>query len=351
MQFEYYYGVEADSFNYIPVPKILMTDPQFKRLSAEAVLLYSIMLNRMSLSRKNEWFDDENRVYIIFTLEEIIETIGRAHTKCVNILKELECVGLIERKKRGLGKPDIIYVKDFIHEKKEPANPDKITDFSNRELKTSQNENSGLHETGIQDFSNRETIKKDINNTNINKTDMNYINTPPLLPCERTEDAIPAHEVPLVDDDEEEKTNSCNLVLNEELIKNNIQYDRLIRRHSGNKKLLAFILSQMVAMASESKETIELSSGCFRSKLEVLERLSHITYDDIENLLHDLPDQDECNVKNPKGYIRKCLYNIDDRRGAICSTQQIKRKANNNQYANYHQTEYDWDEINRMVGL
>ena len=123
MQFEYYYGVEADSFNYIPVPKILMTDPQFKRLSAEAVLLYSIMLNRMSLSRKNEWFDDENRVYIIFTLEEIIETIGRAHTKCVNILKELECVGLIERKKRGLGKPDIIYVKDFIHEKKRASKP------------------------------------------------------------------------------------------------------------------------------------------------------------------------------------------------------------------------------------
>ena len=66
MKFDYFYGVEADSFNFIPVPKVLMTEPEFKDLSAEAILLYSCMLNRTSLSRKNGWLDEENHVYIIF---------------------------------------------------------------------------------------------------------------------------------------------------------------------------------------------------------------------------------------------------------------------------------------------
>ena len=327
MKFDYYYGIEADSFNYIPVPKILMTDPQFKILSAEAVLLYSIMLNRMSLSRKNEWFDDENRVYIIFTLEEIIETIGRAHTKCVNILKELETVGLIERKKRGLGKPDIIYVKDFLHAPKVASNTDKITDFSKREVKTSPNENSGLHESRTPDFSKREASNTNINNTDNNKTEMSYTNPLPLLQKEETK---------------KEKADE------EEEIKNQINYDRLLYKHPANKKLLAFILSQIIDMISETNPTVEISSGHFEPKSKVMERLNGITYDDIESLLLLLPDKGEDKIKNPVGYMRKCLFNLVERRGAVCFTQQIKHKGGNNGLIH---CEYDFDELNASLGI
>ena len=327
MQFEYYYGIEADSFSFIPVPKALITEPQFKILSAEAVLLFSCMLNRMSLSRKNGWLDEEDRVYIIFTLEEIMDTIGRAHTKCVSILKELEMVGLIERKKRGLGKPDIIYVKDFLHVSKEGSNPYKITDFSKREVKTSANENSGLHETRTQEFSNREPSNTNINNINNIKTEMS--NTDPL-PLLHAVENIPSE---LIEEDEEEK------------IKKQIDYDRLLHKHPANKKLLAFILSQIVNMTSEPNSMVEISSGHYEPKMKVVERLRRITFDDIENLLKMLPDENGCSIKNPIGYIRKCIYNIEDRRGAICSTKQIKDSGNKG----FMHSEYDFEELERIA--
>lgn len=329
MQFEYYYGIEADSYNFIPVPKALITEPQFKILSAEAVLLFSCMLNRMSLSRKNGWLDEEDRVYIIFTLEEIMDTIGRAHTKCVSILKELETVGLIERKKRGLGKPDIIYVKDFLHASKEGSNTDKITDFSKREVKTSANENSRLHETRTPEFSNREPSNTNINNINNNKTEMSYTDPLPLLQPKETA---------------EEKTEEDEEVL----IKKQINYERLISKHPANKSLLAFILRQMLDMTLETNSMVEISSGCFKPKLKVLERIKSITYDDIENLLLILPDKDEKQVKNPIGYMRKCLFNLVERRGAVCFTQQIKHKGGNNGLIH---CEYDFDELNASLGL
>ena len=327
MKFDYYYGIEVDSYNFIPVPKVLLTDPQFKSLSAESVLLYSCMLNRMSLSRKNGWLDEENRVYIIFTLEEIINTIGRAHTKCVSILKELDSVGLIERKKRGLGKPDIIYVKNFLHSSEQGSNPDKIIDFSNRELKTSQNENSGLHETRTPDFSNREPSNTNINNTNNIKTEISYTDPLPLL--QPVESAIEKTK-----EDEEEK------------VKKQINYNRLVRTHQGNKSLLAFILHQMVKMVCETNSKVEISSGHYEPKSRVLERIKAITYNDIENLLLMLPDKDENNIKNPVAYMRKCLFNIVERREAVCFTRQIKHPGNNGGLI--HQ-EYDFEELERIA--
>ena len=136
-QFEYYYGVEAETFNYIQVPRFLFTDPKFQILKPESKILYSLMLDRMKLSRKNGWLDDKNRVYIIYRIEEMMEDASCKHTKCFEILKELISFGLIEKKRQGLGRPDIIYVKDFLHAVKEPANADKYTVVRNTDIKTS----------------------------------------------------------------------------------------------------------------------------------------------------------------------------------------------------------------------
>lgn len=117
LKFDYYYGVEAEQFSFYRVPRTLIKDKRFKDLSSDAKLLYGLMLDRMALSMKNGWLDDENRVYIIYTLENIIDDLNCGKDKGVKILAELDGdkgVGLIERKKRGLGKPTIIYVKNFI---------------------------------------------------------------------------------------------------------------------------------------------------------------------------------------------------------------------------------------------
>ena len=75
MQYDYFYGAQAEQFSFYRIPKALFTDTQFKDLSTDAKVLYGILLDRMSLSVKNRWFDDINRVYIIYTLDEIIDDL------------------------------------------------------------------------------------------------------------------------------------------------------------------------------------------------------------------------------------------------------------------------------------
>lgn len=104
--FDYYYGTEAEQFSFFRIPRVLIQDSRFKQVSTDAKLLYGLMLDRMSLSMKNGWLDEENRVYIIYTLENIMEDLNCGKDKGVKILAELDTVkgiGLIERKKRGLG--------------------------------------------------------------------------------------------------------------------------------------------------------------------------------------------------------------------------------------------------------
>src|SRR5574344_2437720 len=92
MVFNYYYGSEADQFNFIRIPKRLITDPLFAELSLSAKLLYGILLDRMSLSMKNKWLDKENRVYIIYQISEIMENLNMAEKTAIKTLKELEVV-------------------------------------------------------------------------------------------------------------------------------------------------------------------------------------------------------------------------------------------------------------------
>ena len=116
LQLGYYYGIEAEQFSFYRVPRLLIKDERFKKLSSDAKLLYGLMLDRMSLSIKNKWFDDNNRAYIIYTINSIMEDLGCGKEKAVKVLAGLDYtkgIGLIEKVRRGLGKPDIIYVKNF----------------------------------------------------------------------------------------------------------------------------------------------------------------------------------------------------------------------------------------------
>lgn len=119
MLLDYFYGTQAEQFNFYRLPKILITDKRFQGISSDAKILYGIMLDRMSLSMKNKWIDEENRVYIIFTLEDVMETFTCSERKASRLLNELDSrtgIGLIEKRRQGLGKPNIIYLKNFISE-------------------------------------------------------------------------------------------------------------------------------------------------------------------------------------------------------------------------------------------
>lgn len=114
MQYEYFYGAQAEQFSFYRIPKALFTEPNFRELSTDAKVLYGILLDRMSLSLKNQWLDAQNKVYIIFTVEEIMDALNCANQKATRLMVEQEKqAGLIERKRQGLGRPNLIYVKNF----------------------------------------------------------------------------------------------------------------------------------------------------------------------------------------------------------------------------------------------
>ena len=112
---DYFYGPQAEQFAFYRIPKALFTDPAFRSISTGAKVLYGLLLDRMSLSARNDWLDEQGRVYIVFTVEEIMESLACGNKKAVGLLRELEVgAGLIERRRQGLGKPNLIYVKNFI---------------------------------------------------------------------------------------------------------------------------------------------------------------------------------------------------------------------------------------------
>ena len=112
--FNYFSGDQSLQFAFYRIPKLLFTDKRFFGLSTDAKLLYGLLLDRMSLSIKNEWADADGRVYIIFTLAEIQKSLGCVEKSAVKYMKELEKIGLIEKKRQGQGKPTLIYVKNFV---------------------------------------------------------------------------------------------------------------------------------------------------------------------------------------------------------------------------------------------
>ena len=114
--FDYYYGVQAEQFAFYRIPRALMKEPRFKKLSSDAKILYGLMLDRMSLSAQNGWIDEDNRVFIYYTFENIMEDLGCAREKCTKTLCELDNekgIGLIRKKRQGQGKPSRIYVMNF----------------------------------------------------------------------------------------------------------------------------------------------------------------------------------------------------------------------------------------------
>ena len=113
MTLDYFYGQAGELFSFFRIPKALFQEQQFQDLSTDAKTLYGILLDRMSLSVKNEWFDKKGRVFIIFTIEDVKRTLRCADNKATRLLRELEKFGLIERKRRGQGKPCLVYVKNF----------------------------------------------------------------------------------------------------------------------------------------------------------------------------------------------------------------------------------------------
>ena len=175
IKFDYFRGMEAEQYTFYRIPKVLFTAECFRSLSCEAKVLYGLLLDRMGLSIKNRWFDEEDRVYIIFTVEELAELLNCGTQKVVRLLKELDVksgIGLIEKKRLGLGKPNVIYVKNFMIQEltraeKQDLEAETLENTLNGENHNSRNVKITIQESAKSQFKNDENhhsriVKSDI---------------------------------------------------------------------------------------------------------------------------------------------------------------------------------------------
>ena len=172
--FDYYRGVEAEQYSFYRIPKMLFTDTIFQDLSCEAKVLYGLMLDRMSLSLKNHWMDEEERVYIIFTVNNICDLMNCGTQKAVRLLKELDVktgIGLIEKKRLGLGKPNVIYVKNFMIKDEEgekqqtEQKQSRIVEIEELQDKRQKFLNDENHNSGIVKIINQENAESEVQNS------------------------------------------------------------------------------------------------------------------------------------------------------------------------------------------
>lgn len=273
---DYFYGGQAELFSFYRLPKVLFTDPQFRGISAEAKILYGLLLDRMSLSIKSGWLDKQGRVYIIFTADEIMEALCCADNKATKLMKELEGCGLIERKRRGLGKPSLIYVKNF------------ISDPSESRIQSRENHDSGAVKTAA-----LESLKSRGTNTNPIKTDS--IETDPFLSGDTGEDAGMEHE------GNDFRTRYQNYFLNQ------LNLESLIAGNPEDEELLREMLELLVDTVCSNRKMIRIAGD--DKPFEVVKgQLMKLNSDHIRFVLMCMKEN-TTQVRNIRQYLLASLYN------------------------------------------
>ena len=276
MQHDYYYGTEADQFSFYRIPKVLFTADEYKGLSTDAKTLYGILLDRMNLSAKNGWLDEKGRVYIVFTIKEIKSSLGCAEQKAVKLLNELEYdVGLITRKRLGLGKPNVIYVRNFL-----PVQ-------AKSQFLSCENHNSGAVKT-----TNQELRESQCNNTDINNTDSS--NT----------ESIVSIRGPDVDNymDEMRTRQAYHDYFMEQL-----EYEYLCKEFPYQKQMIDEIIDILVDTVCSTKDKIRIS-GDYKPKAGVQAQFMKLSMDHIQYVMNCL-EENTTKVRNIKSYLLSSLYN------------------------------------------
>ena len=268
MTLDYFYGQAGELFSFFRIPKALFQEQQFQDLSTDAKTLYGILLDRMSLSVKNEWFDKKGRVFIIFTIEDVKRTLRCADNKATRLLRELEEFGLIERKRRGQGKPCLVYVKNFSAES------------SKESVKNRDNDDSCGSKIACQDPVKSRGIKK-----KENKTEMN--NTNPIL------------------SDESEKMKNRELL--EEYFSHSLEIDLLLQLYPDDEDTLYQIVNLLVDTCATNRKLLHIA-GDDKPAEVVRSRFMKLNADHIRFVLKCLAENSSP-IRNMKQYLLASLYN------------------------------------------
>ena len=298
--FDYFYGQEAEMLTFYRIPKLLFTNDYFKILSTEAKVLYGLMLDRMSLSIKNKWFDEEKRAYIYFSIDEIIEMLNCKKNKAIDTVKELDTengLGLIEKKRQGQGKPSMIYVKSFMVEKaqlettasEEVQKLEKQTSESVDNFSEVGNSNSlKLEMPTSRSAKNKplEVGKRDTNNTKFNNTEYNNLNL-------------------ILSEDSDERLDEYTAY--SEIIKENMEMDILYERYPFDGELLDGIYDLILETVLCKGGSVVIARNEYPVQL-VKSKFLKLNSMHIEYVLNCMKSNTS-KVRNIKKYLLAALFN------------------------------------------
>ena len=263
IQVKYFFVKESELFTFYRIPKELITNPRFKSLSNDVKLLYGLMLDRMSLSAKNGWFDEENRVFIKFSIKDAMKLLKIGKNKAIKLFTELDSVdgvGLIERRNQGQGKPAVIYVKSFMSE---VLNSNRF-----------ENETTSGSDIKPLEVSKANTNKNKYNNT-LNELDSNPIDS-----------ELKGYEL---------------------LIRKNLEIDALIERDPYERELYEGIYELVLETVLFQGESMVIASSRYPMNL-IRSKFMKLNIHHVEYVVESLRSTTS-KVKNIKKYMLTMLFN------------------------------------------
>ena len=261
----YYYGKEAEQYTFYRIPKALFTEEKYRELSSDAKILYSLMLDRMGLSLRNQWLDNQQRVYVYFSQREAQDVLDCGHNKANALFADLEKAGLIQRKRQGLGRPDMIYVMKFsTHDKQEGTHL-----LPNEEVYCPEKKH-------------QEVPKEEGNNTEKNKNDFSNTNLSISEPIDEID-------------------RQC------ELLRENIEYDILREQAGMDAELVDEIVNLLEDVLQSRKGEVKIGQAVYPREV-VTSRILKLNGEHILYVIDSLKNN-QTDIRNIRAYLLTSLYN------------------------------------------
>lgn len=321
MKFDYYYGDSVEQFKFIQIPQALIKGKEFEDLPAISKLMYGLLRDRCTLSRKNGWVDDENRVYIIYQIADIKEDMGLSEKMAIKYLNDLESFGLVEKKRQGLGRPNLLYVKNF-YISEEPAE-----DYSDNE------ESYGNSRTSLmgsyrpsQKGSSRASYKESSEVSAKEASDL------PKMTVQELPENMGLNNTntinPYKDKSIDSKTSSDPILADDLMrvnafytqhIKNQIDYDELCEEYKEYKDLVDNVVELMVSVLTSKNEFMLIAKeqrpvALVKSKFLTL-KSKHISY------VIDMLIKTGSKISSIRQYLLAMLYNAQSTYDAFLTAE------------------------------
>ena len=291
--YSYYTSALASQNAFFRLPRALYEKECFRGLSNDAKTLYALMLDRMSLSLANQWLDEDGKVYINYSLEDIMTTLNCGKTKAVALLKELDSesgIGLIEKKNMGIAKASVFYVMNFICEDETAEEKQGLDSSEERAGIVSAEEdavfNNRTHACPENEHDRVQNLNP--NKNNINKTNMSKTN--PIL------------SINLIPEDEIDELEGYS-----EIIKENIDYDSLLLAHPYDKEMVEGIFNLILETVLSKNEEITIAGDVYPKNL-VKSKFLKLNYSHVEYVINCL-GKNTTKVRNIKSYLLASLFN------------------------------------------